>query len=308
MKKLFFFLICFSAILTSKIYSQPFDSSDYICSCFFEANECVISFLDSTQGNFVLKQYKDHSPDEQFLLVLDALACHIAEDVNISINKVFIIPANSPLPGKTWVELPATLHSFALGISTDHDCLYHDIDIHQRYPKESNAFWYNGGKLPPHRKGLTFAVIENMAKHRDLPSIVALDTFVGNADRSSPNLFYDSITDRFCGIDMAASFSSPLAFEACKQLKLIEKINLTDQQKKGLKSYADTLKKLIENWPPEKQAAFLVEYAIKAGFYEGSLLYNQDIIDRIKFHKKCINSNYTCSLELVNIITKLIED
>lgn len=90
--------------------------------------------------------------------------------------------------------------------------------------------WQIWGPLPPEKTGLTLAVIQDMAKHPDLPKIVALDTFVGNADRSCPNLYYDKVADRFCGIDMAASFSSPLAFWACQQLVKLKKSEFTQDE------------------------------------------------------------------------------
>lgn len=306
-KKLIFFLVVFSAFIASNIFCNS-AYQDYVCIQEGETKECVISFLEGPQGKFILKQYKDHSPDEQFLLVLDALACFIAEDVNISINKVVIIPSGTFIAGKKWVNLPATLHSMAGGVSIDKECPFQDIDIHQRFPKPSNSFWYNDGKLSPHQKGLTFNVIKNMARHHDLPLITALDTFVGNADRSAPNLFYDSTTDRFCGIDMAASFSSPLASQAISQIKFFAKIGLSEDQKGALRSYGDTLKVLIERWPVEKQIDKLLIFAQNAGFYEGSALYNQDIIDRLNFHSKCIRNNYENSIELEKLIYKLIEN
>lgn len=145
-----------------------------------------------------------------------------------------------------------------------------------------------------------------MSHHSDLPSIVALDTFLGNADRSFPNLFYDDVTDRFCGIDMAASFSSPLANEACRQLRGLEKTIFNQKEKLALINYTHTLVFLIENWPPEKQEALLLEYRRAAGFVEGNPLFNQDVAERIEFHKKYIRENYKDSVELVKIIKQYV--
>jgi hypothetical protein len=99
--------------------------------------------------------------------------------------------------------------------------------------------WHRWGPLAVERTGLTIEIIQNMAKHPDLPRIVALDTFVGNADRSPPNLYYDEITDRFCGIDMAASFSSPLALAAYQRLEGL-KSHLTSGELSALIDYANT--------------------------------------------------------------------
>src|SRR5207249_10025139 len=105
-------------------------------------------------------------------------------------------------------SFPATVHTLVPGQSVE--SLNLDVDIHQRMRRENTPMWHKWGPLPPEKAGLTLKVIQNMAKHDDLPSIVAFDTFVGNADRSRPNLFYDSATDHYFGIDMAASFCSEL--------------------------------------------------------------------------------------------------
>jgi len=58
---------------------------------------------------------------------------------------------------------------------------------------------------------------------------------------------------------------------------------------------------VIENWPPEQQETLLLEQGKAAGFLKGSSLFNQDIAERIEFHKKCIKKNYEDSLALVRI-------
>lgn len=268
-----------------------------------ETDDCYVSFIECDETKFIVKQIKDPSPDEQFLLVLDALGCFIAESAAIPMNIVRIIPANTPFIGKQVLELPATLHSLAKGVSTDKQCLYHDIDVHQRFRKPNSLMWKQWGPLPSEKTGLTLEVIQNMARHPDLPGIVALDTFVGNADRSSPNLFYDEKTDRFCGIDMAASFSSPLALAAYQRLEEL-KSPLICGELSALKDYADILEFLIENWPPEKQHQILLELSERAGFKNGSSLLDQDVVDRIEFHKKNINDNYQHCIELHKLINR----
>ena len=40
-----------------------------------EMEGCFISFIEHDGTHFIVKQLKDTSPDEQFILVLDALGC-----------------------------------------------------------------------------------------------------------------------------------------------------------------------------------------------------------------------------------------
>lgn len=294
----FFLQILTVLLISQKIYST------YVVD-YFELEECYVSFVVSCNNKYVVKQIKSPAPDDQFLLVLDALACHIAETAAIPMNRVTIIPPGVDFPGKINIEFPATLHTMAPGVSTDRECRYQDIDVQQRYRKAYYQGASQWGPLPPEKVGFTFSVIQNMAKHPDLPSIVAFDTFVGNADRSAPNLFYDEATDRFCGIDLAGAFSTLLSETACRQVGALQDVSFTDDELAAIIEYTRTLEALIKNWPPEKMEQALLDHCKIAGFIDGSFLYNQDVIDRIEFHKKCMKDNYQKSIDLVALIKVL---
>ena len=62
-----------------------------------------------------------------------------------------------------------------------------------------------------------------MSFHSDLASLCALDTFIGNYDRSWENLSYNSTTNRFCGIDQGSSFTKKLAPLTYRRVKELEK-------------------------------------------------------------------------------------
>ncbi len=309
MRCIFLWLLgVFCVLNNGEIHAELIQPSDCLKS--YETDDCWISFVVDTSGNkFVVKQVKDPSPDEQFLLVLDAMGCHIAEQISVPMNRVIIIPAAVSCVGKKRADLPATLHTMALGICTEEEgCVYHDIDLHQRFRKKNTPMWEKWGPLPPEAIGLTLNVIQNMAKHSDLPKIVALDTFVGNADRSAPNLFYHIETDRFCGIDMAASFNTDLAKEAYLQIQQMEMtdISLSKLEKDALKEYTYTLEILLKNYSSEIQESLLKKYAEMAGFQEGSSLWNEEVQERIEFHKRRIRSNVEYSKKLVSLLYQVL--
>lgn len=307
MQKLIFLSLSLVLLLVHpSLDSNLIDSSIYEIESRFETDDCLITFLTEPSGNkCLIKQIKHSSPDENFLLVLDALGCHIAEKTKISMNRVKIIHANTAFPGKTRFGFPATIHTIAKGQNIENSCCFENLDIHQRLRKENSPLWKQYGPLPPQKRGLTLTVIQNMAKHKDLPSIVALDTFVGNADRSSPNLYYDVETDRFCGIDMAAAFSSKLGQEACWHLEnmLQNHVPISAAEKIALSEYLHTLVILINNFPPEKQEQLLLKFAELAGFEEGSHLLDENVFDRIHFHKNCIHNNYENCKKLIIMIS-----
>lgn len=304
MHKSFLLLLTFIAFLISQ---NLFAGKEfYTLASTLETEDCYISFIEYSDKKYVVKQIKDPSPDEQFLLVLDALGCHIAESSAIPMNIVTIIPSMSTFAGKKILEFPATLHTLAIGISTEQEGPYQYIDVHQRFRKKNSPIWHRWGPLAQEKMGLTISVIQDMAKHPDLPGIVALDTFVGNADRSSPNLYYDKITDSFCGIDMAASFNSPLAFIACRHLENMTKSNFTYDELSALTNYVRTLEFLVKNWPPEKQEGMLLRFSEIAGFKNGCWLFDQSVINRMEFHKGCIKDNYKNCVELITVINQII--
>jgi hypothetical protein len=79
-----------------------------------EVDNGMIAFIENETGRqHVIKQIKNRTPDEQLLLVIDATACTIAQELKILVNTVRIIPPEAPYPGKKFLDLPATLHSLA---------------------------------------------------------------------------------------------------------------------------------------------------------------------------------------------------
>jgi len=283
------------------LFFLSFSTLAYSQSRELDSEDCVVSFLDD---GFLIKQIKDPNPDEQFLLVLDATACAIAESVCLPINRVRIVPAHTSFIGKKYPDRPATLHTCVPGSSVSESD--EDVRIHQRIPKPNCL---NKWPLSPEREGLNSTIIENMARHEDLPGIVALDTFVGNADRSQPNLFYDPVTNRYYGIDLAASFCSELGKVACEQIQRFEaqKREFSSSERVALAKYAKTLEQLLSLWTPESIEQLLLENAHRAGF-EAGCLWNQDLEERIDFHKRVIQSNYAAVTELLGRLEKLLKE
>ncbi len=280
MRLIVLFLVCFSSLAHSQLVE-------------IETGDCVVSILED---GLLIKQVKDPDLCEQFLLVLDATACAIAESIDLPINRVSLLPANTPYSGKKWIERPATLHALVPGHSIPESD--REVRIHQRIRQTGRP---NQWPLPPEREGLNPSVIENMARHPDLPGIVAFDTFVGNADRSQPNLFYDPLTDRYFGIDLAAAFCSELGRVACEQIARYQGQNrqFSPEEQAALGLYVDTLDRLLDKWSPEAIEGLLLKNAEKAGFERADSLWNPSVEERINAHCALIHSNHRFIVELV---------
>lgn len=267
----------------------------------FETQDCNITFWVNDSGaEFVYKKIKNNDPNEQFLLVVDAVGAHIGRMCGISVNLIaFIIGENNILRG--------TLHTRAPGLPcSSSECLHYNLSLRQGVYKyacnETKDAYVKVGMLEEEQQGLNAVVIAAMTKHPDLCSIAAFDTFLGNADRSSPNLFFDAATNRFTGIDMAASFCHNLADIACDQIRRLHS-QLSEAERCALRQYQSTLMKLVRIFRPHTLCMLLEAYAFDAGFYEP--LQREKVAHRIARHKKIICQNYASCLDLIDLIDEV---
>ena len=256
----------------------------------------ITFIMDHDQNIFLIKQsrgYKLAVREGPLLSVREMLAGYIAESNGILANRVRIIPAGYALPGKLYVQRPATLHTLAPGKPPV------QLFIHQPMNK----------KFSKEQWGLSYKVIHDMSLHPDLPLIVAFDSFIANGARRRSSLFYDEKSDRFCAIDLESSFKKNLCKLACNRIDTLlqdKTFKLTSQELCGLILYRDTLKKLNERHSPEELHMKLDEFLLQAGIIPSSSLFNDKVADMIQFYKKNIFENYKHSQELVLLLDRLI--
>lgn len=257
-------------------------------SALFGGDECWITFLREESGEYVVKQIKDLDPAEQRLCAVDTAAHRIAASVGAPCNRVTLIPRGVDHPGKRNPDHCASLHTRAHGKDCEVMPPWEGFTLHQRLPK--------GDQLPLESRGLTPEVIDNMARHPMLPCIAALDTFVGNGDRSSPNLFYDELTDSFTGIDLAAAFNRRLASAALYQIACLR--STTPEVENALRAYAAHLTILIDRFSPEDVAKTLAECFEEAHLWE----LGEEISNCYEHHCRLFRENYIDCIELVKNI------
>lgn len=269
------------------------------------SSDAIIKFIKDKDNNLhIIKQIKDESLEEQFLLLNDFIACQIGYHINININKVFLIPRNILSSFKIFPNRAATLHLCVPGKNIEPlpDFLPSWFTIHQK----SNSIWQKAYHLKPEHQGLTQEIIESMSLHNDLPPIVALDTFVGNADRSEPNLFYCNKSKCFYAIDLAAAFNTNLAEIAIIRISELIKNNYFKKCKpqilNTLKVYRDTLDKLYCNYSDNKIIKYFQDY-YSLIFTESNYI---EIKNRFEFQKNIITKNYIATKKLIDIIDQII--
>lgn len=315
MKKLFLILIlsffCKASIkysiVTDKELNKYTNSNLPIKS---DSSDAAIIFLqDNHNKSYILKQIKDISLDEQFLLLNDFIASEIGYNSQIPVNKVSLIPISLQTKFKIYPSRAATLHVCVPGKDIENlpEFLPEWFTLHQRIINP-NCPWQKKYPLKPERQGLKKEIIESMSLHDDLPAIVAFDIFIGNSDRSEPNIFYCQENNHFYVIDQAAAFRVNLAEVAIIRIQELIKINYFKNCSrsilKSLKIFRDNLNKLYENFSDKEIIQALEKY--------NSLIIAPDkdkeniVKSRLDFHKQVIQKTYISTKELINLIENLL--
>ncbi len=264
-------------------------------------------FLQDTEGKeWIYKQIVEEAPDDQIVIVLESVAAEMAKAVKIPLNEVRLISANEVFPHSFLAGYPGSLHLKVQGKSVEDSSPWEDFDIHQ---KIRSAFLIaRKGPLPPEEVGLRREVIQNMAKHPDLAKIVALDTYLGNNDRSNPNVFYDQTSNTFYGIDMGSCLIGNLAESAREKIQNFTTSDtpFSKQELVGLTHYSQALQSLLSTFPPKETIA-LLDHALKeAGFYpENPLLWNEDVERKVRKWKLAIEENYSSTKSLVTLLESM---
>lgn len=258
-----------------------------------------ISFIEGLDGaRYVVKQYK-YSPVTILLAttITELVAIELGHKAAIPIDVTYLVPAGIECKGKE-IAMPASLHLHVAGIRFDKykGAKYKDIMICQK----DNI-------------GLTRAIITHMSCHRDIAMLAAYDTLIGNNDRNSRNYFYDEITDSFIGIDMGAAFRRDLckpSQETLNDLLNDELPPLSQDERRGLKIYRDTLLNLIICCTAESLCSMIEEYAKKSGIYNEAF-FPQKSSDR--FHgylnhcQRTLRKSYQEAERLIELIDMLFE-
>jgi hypothetical protein len=242
---------------------------------------------------YVIKQKRKHHFDKIISVVLDAITAHIAEifDANIA-HHVDIIPAGQYFPGKPYTDWPATIHTLAPG-------------------KMMNAQWsaYRRMNIKQEVTGFRRDMLAWMFKHVTLRKIVALDTFVCNHDRHRGNLFYDSVRNIFCAIDMDSAYRHNLCAMACQNfIKMMndKKLKLNNKELYALIEYKKYIECLMRTFRPEDIMQMYDYFAAKAGFVEGLPLYSA-VIGELVSNRAMIKQSYEDARKLVEIVDEFIE-
>jgi len=264
----------------------------------------VISFIADKRGDsYLIKQNNKKkngvfSLNSQFKMVRELFGSLVVQYLGIKGHRVCLIPAGMPYPGKQYAALLATLHSIVPGssLSKSYKRLYRNVFIKQ---------WSLGRGRKLKNCGLSLEVIHSMAMHSMLPDIVALDTYIGNNDRSRSNLFEHN--NILYVIDMDCSLSYNLAYLACCQLITLKNNNcLNPPELAALKHYRYALERYVKKCRIENLRALFDNACAQAGFIEGGVFAQG--LHLVHKHRQILEENYQSVLELIEVLRSFEDD
>lgn len=259
---------------------------------------CVAIVKHKTTGDYYcVKQFFFGTSSCVARSIYEVFASYIAESADIPMNRVCLILPGDDFPGKQDKIRLATLHTFIPGGPLLKKEPYYGIDLKQKKSRTLNKI-----TVP---RGLAQKMITSMAVHPDLPKIVAFDTFVGNADRSNANLFYNKNTDRFFGIDLERSLTYNLCGIVRKQIEKMLRGKALSFTKKEIKAFAifqSTLHSLIKHNSPKKSLEKINNLIKIAKFYGNNISNN-----KLCHIDNMIVQGYADAEKLVVLIDKLID-
>ncbi|MGE0009528.1 MAG: hypothetical protein AB7F19_03220 [Candidatus Babeliales bacterium] len=265
-----------------------------------QSHNCYATRIYDRDGNqYIVKQYK-HG---EFSLmaattICELVALDLGHAVGVLLNEACLIPSGVPFMAKEFNSLPATVHTFVEGV---------------RYDKYQGNVYKNIVLYQSPNVGLTREIIKSMACHKNLPALVALDTFVGNIDRGSYNYFYNVETNSFIGIDLGGAFSCNLCKASVHTLEALlqnDQIYFTVDEKEALAHYYATLEKLVALFPAHKINQLLDDYAQESQLFDTRFFSNKVQKKWKRFLHRCkqhIQNSGESALLLLDVISQLLD-
>lgn len=211
----------------------------------FKTKHSFIGIVRRKGTVYIVKQKRNRKTID-WSIIQSVLADCFASSTDISSQHVFVIPKGVPFPGKVFQDEAASLHTIVPGMSVQRWQMNMG-----KLDQESIRELIRKFSIKQNPK-LNISIIRCMAKHKDLPFILALHTLVGFYDGHKRNLFYDMLSDRFSIIDMDCSYKVNLAARAYKFIEKLlhgQKTLLKPKIECALLEFADALECIMRRNP-----------------------------------------------------------
>lgn len=287
------------ALACYSIKARTCSSLDFVKE--FHSRRSKIVRLSRSDGSpILLKQRLGHPLHKHLMSALEVLGTSIAASIDVACNHVELVPADKCPRYKLFKDRPATLHSLVPGAPLDEES-------RPRF-KVKQSYRHTADK----KRGLTLDIIRDMAKHPQLPKLVALDTFIGNIDRHRGNIIYDGDKDKLYAIDFGDIMKVNLCRIAIKNIKAIrnKKYSLKKRERAALLEYRNTLEQLSQLHKPFRLYRSLVRLIRQAGIL-GSSAYrprSDELHELLSRHRRFIFKSHQCVKKLIAVLDDFLAD
>lgn len=312
--KVNFFILLLSLLPLLSVCSTSYITDLSIKDCVLidqiESTNSYIGIIKIHNKLYVIRQKKNRKKGKDaWAILLSTMASKIAESIqeNLLSQKVWIIPATIPFPGKYFPNDAASLHSYVSGkqVKVWQQDNSTPAEIKMLLDNFSIRLW----------DGLTDQVIECIARHKDLPCIVAYCLLLGYQGCHNLNIFYDDALDRFILIDMDSCFKyknfqqiyESLLVKSYKSLCVFfqknakKGIKITKKEKAALKAFANSLELIMAKNPVETIKTIIVDIA-KSLKTKNTSSDDQIILKNIAMIEPLLKSGYTWARKIADLI------
>lgn len=257
-------------------------------------NSCISFLYDPlTDKTFLIKQKGEGYTKKRRMLevVRELLGCDMADILQLRGQKVWVLPANLLFVGKFYDNEIATLHEVVPGKRVQDCPEWRHLNIRQR--REGNM-----------GLGITRSVVQNMARHPDLPGIVAFDTATGNCSRHRENYFYDEYTKHFYMIDMGGCYKRGQLVGSCRSVESMlndHALYFSKDEVCALRAYRAVLQSIQKIYPQELMQEKLQHFIVQSGI-------PLDIVEEIvQSISKILVPSYESLDKLIHLLHMLID-
>jgi hypothetical protein len=259
-----------------------------------KSSHSLITFIKYHGSSFVIKQkLREHS---NYWSVIQAILADVfAHSIETVLSqRARLIPGYVHFPTKLHKNTPASLLTVAPGKS-----------IRQWNRTSPRQITSKTKRILKHlflkqSSGMNVRILQSIARHPDLPHILAVHIILGFYDGHDGNIFYDQEKNRFAIIDMDSSFKKNLAQGSYAFIKkYCTQKRVTSDIKRALLTVADTLELLMQKNPIKKikELARDITNAFN-GENDGELLFKKRILQVEAFLKQ----SYTWADKLIFLI------
>lgn len=281
--------------LFSNTISIP--ASEFNIIKMFKTKHSFISIIRRKNKTYIVKQ-KRNPKTIHWSIIQSAIADHIASSIGtISSQHVFIIPEETQFPGKIHQNEAAALLTIVPGMSVQRWQMNIGALERQEIRELMRKF-----SIKQHPK-LNLSIIRCMAKHKDLPLIVALHTLLGFYDGHKRNIFYDPSSDNFSIIDMDCSYKINLTRKAYLFLEKLLKQEQKPKIKNTLSQFANALECIMQK-NPISEIRSLVSTIVSLMTTKDKKLFKRKYEHRERQIEQFLQESYKAATDIIELVRK----